>query len=110
MKKMGLAIALAFVVGACGGILAAALFHGGDVHAAGRESGLPTELFSVGARVNGMEATYLVQEVRGDWVRLNAYRCIDKHNGPPGVSRWVCVPAVDTIWSKATAGSPDSRY
>ena len=87
---------------AVAGVFAGAtLGHGNAAQAASDAGVLPAEVFAVGNNVNGLGATYRIQEVRGPWIRVVSFRSLDEHNAPPQVSRWICVPAINGAWSKA---------
>ena len=92
---------LILVAAVAGGFVGATFGHSGDVQAAPGVSVLPADVFAVGNNINGLGATYQIQEVRGPWIRVVPFRSLDDHNAPPQVPRWICVPAIDGAWSKA---------
>ena len=81
-----------------GGFAGAALMARAPVQAA-PASQLPKALFLEGAKVRTGNAVYLIQRIEGDWIQAIPYRSLDEHDAPPGVSRWIYVPAVDAPWS-----------
>lgn len=67
-------------------------------------SELPRDIFVEGAKVRSGGAVYLIQRIEGEWIQVIPYRSLDDHEAPPGVPRWIYVPAVDGPWS-AVPGS-----
>jgi len=81
-------------------------FHTPPVHAQTQSAAtsvpaLPPEIFSVGKRIHGLNATYYVEEVRGGWIKARLYRTLDKNPAPPSQSRWIYVPAAPGPWTLA---------
>ncbi len=104
-RTMGLLLAVCMLSAFTGGVIGSFLFPDGKVLAA--TDALPPELFERGELVNGMGATYLIEGVRGGWIQVRLYRTLDQHKAPPDAPRWIYVPGIDSVWSKAKKG--DSR-
>jgi hypothetical protein len=77
-----------------GPVLAQALeLAGGDV--------LPGELFAPGQKVMRQRSVYLIEEVRGGWIRARLYQSLDDNAATSTAPRWIYVPADSAAWTKA---------
>ena len=70
-----------------GGFVGTTFGHGNTARAASGVGALPSEVFTVGNNINGLGATYQIQEVRGSWIRVVPFRSLDEHNAPPQAPR-----------------------
>lgn len=101
MRRIDARTLLILAVAVAGGFVGATFGHSDAVQAAPGTDTLPAEVFAVGNNINGLGATYQIQEVRGPWIRVVPFRSLDEHNAPPQAPRWICVPAINGAWSKA---------
>jgi len=62
---------------------------------------LPGELFAPGHKVMRQKSVYLIEEVRGGWIRARLFQSLDDNAAPSTAPRWICVPAESSSWTKA---------
>jgi hypothetical protein len=89
-----------FVAGALGGWT----MHGRTASAQAPEfitgAVLPGELFAPGQKVMRQKSVYLIEEVRGGWIRARLYQSLDDNAAASTAPRWICVPAESAAWTK----------
>jgi len=106
-----------YVVFACVSLAVTAAFLGGlaagvtheDRVARAASAELPLELFAPGRMVRGPQAAYLIEEVRGGWIRARLYRSIDGHKSPADEPRWIYVLGDPGPWTASEEPGPNAR-
>jgi len=96
MNKRNFAVLLLMSIA----FLAGMLFARPAPRALAASDTLPPEIFTVGNKVQGPNAGYLIQEIRGGWIRAVTYRSMDGHRADASIPRWLYVPGSLGPWSR----------